>query len=158
MPEAKRSLQIRRTFRAPREALFAAWTRADALKTWWGPEGFTTPRVEMDLRVGGKYRVEMRPAEGESFHLNGEFLEVKPPERIVCGFRWEKGDWDYPETRLTAEFLERGDETELLLTHEGFPDENMREEHESGWGECLDRLHRRVREREPRFFNPGERA
>ena len=140
MPESKLSLRIRRTFHAAREELFAAWTQEEGLKQWWGPKGFTTSKVEMDSRVGGKYRVEMQPPEGESFHLNGEFLEITPPERLVCAFQWERGDWEYPETLLTVEFLERGDGAELLLTHEGFPDENMREEHETGWGECLDRL------------------
>ena len=140
MPETKISLLLKRTFQAPREKLFDAWTKEEALKKWWGPEGFTTPQIEMDFRIGGKYRIEMQPPERESFYLHGTFVEIRPPERIVSTFQWEKGDWDYPETLLTVEFLKREDGTELTLTHEGFPDENMREEHESGWGECLDAL------------------
>ena len=50
MLETKMTLLIKRSFKAPREELFAAWTQADALKKWWGPEGFTAPSVEMDLQ------------------------------------------------------------------------------------------------------------
>ncbi len=140
MPEAKMTLLIKRTFKVPREKIFAAWTQADALKRWWGTEGHTVPRVEMDLKPGGKYRVEMQPAGEGSFYLNGAFVEIRPPERLAFTFRWERGEWNYPKTLVRAEFTEIGDETEIALTHEGFPDENMRDEHADGWGECLDNL------------------
>ena len=134
MLETKMTLLIKRTFQAPREKLFAAWTQADALKQWWGPEGFTAPSVEMDLAIGGKYRVEMRTAGEESFYLNGAFVEIGPPERLVFTFQWERGEWNYPETLVSVDFSEKGDETEIALTHEGFPDENMRDEHQRRLG------------------------
>ena len=140
MLETKMTLLIKRSFKAPREELFAAWTQADALKKWWGPEGFTAPSVEMDLSVGGKFRVEMRTAEGESFYLNGAFVEIRPPERLVFTFRWERGEWNYPETLVSVDFIANGDETEIALTHEGFPDENMQDEHQEGWGACMGNL------------------
>ena len=140
MLETKMTLLIKRTFQAPREKVFAAWTREEALKQWWGTEGHTVPSAEMDASEGGKYRVEMRADEGESFHLNGAFVEIRHPERLVFTFRWERGDWDYPETLVSIDFTGEGDETTVVLTHEGFPDENMREEHRGGWGECLDNL------------------
>ena len=140
MIETKMTLIIKRTFQAPREKVFAAWTEAEALKQWWGTEGHTVPSVEMDFSEGGKYRVEMRTDAGESFHLNGAFVEIRPPERLVFTFRWERGDWDYPETLVSIDFTQEGDGTALVLTHEGFPDENMRDEHQGGWVECLDNL------------------
>ncbi len=141
MPETNSTLVIKRTFHAPRERVFASWTRAEELKGWWGTEGHTVPNAEMDFREGGKFRVEMQTDEGESFYLNGAFLEINPPERLVFTFRWERGEWNYPETRVSVDFLDKGDETAILLTHEGFPDKNMRDEHQEGWGECLDNLH-----------------
>ena len=141
MIETTMTLIIKRTFQAPREKVFAAWTQAEALKQWWGTEGHTVPSVEMDLAVGGKYRVEMRTDEGESFYLNGEFIEISPPERLVFTFRWERGEWDYPETLVSIDFTGEGDATAVVLTHEGFPDENMRDEHHGGWNECLENLH-----------------
>ena len=63
-----------------------------------------------------------------------------PPERLVFTFRWERGDWDYPETLVSIDFTGEGGETTLTLTHEGFPDENMRDEHQGGWVECLNNL------------------
>ena len=140
MLEMTNTLIIKRTFQAPRERVFAAWTQAEALKQWWGTEGHTVPSVEMDLAVGGKYRVEMRTDEGESFYLNGAFVEITPPERLVFTFRWERGEWDYPETLVSIDLTGEGDETTVTLTHEGFPDENMRDEHHGGWSECLDNL------------------
>ncbi len=140
MLDTKCTLIIKRTFRAPREKVFAAWTQADALKQWWGTEGHTVPSAEMDFRVGGKYRIEMRTDEEESFYLNGAFVEIRTPERLVFTFRWERGEWDYPETRVSIKFIDKGDETEVTLTHEGFPDENMRDEHQGGWDECLGNL------------------
>ena len=140
MPETKMTLLIKRTMKAPRRKVFAAWTREDALKAWWGTEGHTVPGVEMDLQTGGKYRVEMRTDEGESFFLNGAFVKIRPPERLAFTFRWERGDWDYPETLVGVDFIEKGDETAIVLTHEGFTDENMRDEHTEGWAECLDNL------------------
>ncbi len=140
MIETKTTLLIKRTFQAPREKVFAAWTGAETLKKWWGTEGHTVPSVEMDVSPGGKYRVEMRTDEGESFYLNGAFVEIRPPERLVFTFRWERGEWDYPETLVSIDFSGEGDETTVTLTHEGFPDENMRDEHHGGWDECLDNL------------------
>jgi uncharacterized protein YndB with AHSA1/START domain len=140
MIETKMTLIIKRTFQAQREKVFAAWTQAEALKQWWGTEGHTVPAAEMDLSVGGKYRVEMRTDEGESFYLNGAFVEITPLERLVFTFRWERGEWDYPETLVSIDFTGEGDETTVTLTHEGFPDENMRDEHHGGWGECLENL------------------
>ena len=140
MIETKMTLLIKRTFQAPKERVFAAWAQADALKQWWGTEGHTVPSVEMDFREGGKYRIEMRTDKGESFFLNGAFVEIRPPERLVFTFRWERGDWDYPETRVSIDFYDKGDETAVVLTHDRFPDENMRDEHQGGWSECLENL------------------
>jgi uncharacterized protein YndB with AHSA1/START domain len=54
-----------------------------------GSSGLTTPAIELDLRVGGRYRFAMQPPEGDLFHLTGEFREVDPPSRLVYTFVWE---------------------------------------------------------------------
>ena len=68
------------------------------------------------------------------FYLNGAFVEIRPPERLVSTFRWERGEWGYPETLVSVDFYDKGDETTVTLTHEGFPDENMRDEHQRRLG------------------------
>ena len=64
---------------APREEIFRALSQSSALARWWGPSGFTTPEIELDLRVGGVFRFGMQPPDGDLFHLAGEFLEIDPP-------------------------------------------------------------------------------
>ncbi len=62
------TLNLRRTFKAPRPEVFRAWTDPEELKKWWGPEGYATPSAEVDLRVGGKYRLGMmKLPKGETF-------------------------------------------------------------------------------------------
>lgn len=141
-PEAQplHTLRLVRVFQAPRERVWRAWTDPGQMKHWFGPRGFTTPSIELDLRPGGRYRIAMQPPEGGVFHLNGVFREVVPPERLVYTFQWEKAGWDYPETLVTAEFRERDGATELVLTHERFPEEKMRDDHGGGWSSCLERF------------------
>jgi uncharacterized protein YndB with AHSA1/START domain len=134
------TLNLRRTFKAPRETVFRAWTDPEELKKWWGPEGYATPSAEVELRVGGKYRLGMRKLpDGEIFYLSGFYREVRPPDRLVYTWRWE-AEPDMGETLVTVEFREAGDSTEVVLTHEFFPTEKARNEHDRGWNGCLDRL------------------
>lgn len=139
-PGTEITLNLRRIFKAPREKVFRAWTDPEELKKWWGPEGYATPSAEVDLRVGGKYRLGMRKLpDGEIFYLSGIYREVRPPERLVYTWRWEAQP-EHGETLVTVEFREVGDSTEVVLTHERFPTEKARDDHNRGWSGCLDRL------------------
>jgi uncharacterized protein YndB with AHSA1/START domain len=139
-PSAQNTLNLRRIFKAPREKVFRAWTDPEELKTWWGPEGYVTPSAEVDLRVGGKYRLGMRKLpDGEIFYLSGAYREVRLPERLVYTWRWEAKP-EMGETLVTVEFREVGRSTEVVLTHERFPTEKARDDHNRGWSGCLDRL------------------
>ena len=132
---------IRRTFKAPRERVFAAWTQPEIMKRWFGPEGFTSPEVSMDLRVGGRYRIVMIAPDGDENIATGVFSEVVPPERIACTWRWEEDVKEKEhDTLLRVEFHARGDETEIVLTHENFVSEESRGNHEHGWNALLAKL------------------
>jgi uncharacterized protein YndB with AHSA1/START domain len=145
-PKADTSVQIQRIFDAPRERVFRAWTEPEELKKWWGPAGFSTPSAEIDLRVGGRYRLVMRSPDGGLSYLVGAYREVLPPERLVYTWSWEEGSAGdcanaiTDETLVTVEFHERGNSTEVLLTHDYLPDERAREGHTEGWSGSLDRL------------------
>ena len=80
------TLNLRRTFAAPREKVFQAFTEAEIMKKWWGPEEFTCPTAEIDLKVGGKYRIAMKPPEGDVFYVKGTYREIKPPESSSTPF------------------------------------------------------------------------
>jgi uncharacterized protein YndB with AHSA1/START domain len=69
-------LHLERVLPAPRALVFRMHAEPDLLAQWWGPKGFTAPSLELDLCVGGRYRITMQPPEGDRFVLSGEFGEV----------------------------------------------------------------------------------
>lgn len=133
------SLEIRRTLQAPPERIFDAWTSPEALMQWFAPStDFTTVVHEVDLRVGGRYRIEMRHKDGSSHIAVGTYRELVRPSRLTFSWRWEGSPMS--DTVVTIE-LTRGDRgTELLLTHSGFATEPERNEHVTGWTGCLARI------------------
>jgi len=143
-------LQIRRRFAASRERVFRAWTDPEALKQWFAvAEGYTTPIAEVDLRVGGRYRLGMKPPDSDQILIvGGEYREIRPPERLVFTWSWEGAPSNEPATLLTIEFREQGGATEVLLTHENFVDEAARDRHAGGWEGCLSGLTRLIENEE----------
>ena len=77
-------LLITRTFAAPRARLFAAITQPEHVRNWYGPSYLTITTCEIDLRVGGKWRYVLQAPDGSEHAFSGEYLELVPPERLVC--------------------------------------------------------------------------
>jgi uncharacterized protein YndB with AHSA1/START domain len=77
-------LVFERTFDAPREQVWKAFTDPDLIPRWWGPHGTTTTVAQMDVRPGGGWRYVSRAPDREDVAFYGEYLEIEPPER----FRW----------------------------------------------------------------------
>ena len=102
----------------------------------------------MDLKVGGKYRLGMlEPGKDNPYTCYGIYQKVKAPEKMVFTWTREKmpgddADFTPDETLVTVEFNDKNGATEVVLTHERFPDEHMRDEHQGGWSGCLDSLER----------------
>ena len=122
--------------------VFAAFTDAAQLTEWWGPEGFTTPRLEFQPRVGESYRIEMQPPDGESFYLTGEFREVDPPARLAYTFVWEDPDPDDVETVVAISFGDLRGSTQVALAQAPFKTEARRALHRGGWSDSFDKLER----------------
>jgi len=76
-------LVITRVFDAHRELVFRAWTESKHVAQWWGPNGFTAPVCELDVRAGGAIRIEMRAPNGVTYPMTGTFNEIIEPERLV---------------------------------------------------------------------------
>jgi uncharacterized protein YndB with AHSA1/START domain len=134
-------LVVRRIIRAPRESVFAAWTEARHLIAWWGPNAdVTCPSAEIDLRVGGRYRIANRFPDGRLLWIVGEFEVVEPPSRLV--FSWQLGIQADRAERVSVEFEAHGAGTEVIVTHERIADAATRAGHEQGWVGCLDGLAR----------------
>jgi uncharacterized protein YndB with AHSA1/START domain len=110
--KSERELVVTRTFNGPAHIVFEAWTKPELFRRWWLPKsmGMSLRSCQMDVRVGGKYRLEFEP-DGMAFF--GTYLEVTPPSRLV----WtnEEGGEGGPVTTVT--FEDKGDKT-LLVLHE----------------------------------------
>ena len=133
-------LRLTRLLPAPRERVFEAITRPADLARWWGPRGFTIPAVELDLRVGGRFRFTMQPPGGDPFHLSGEFVEIDPPSRLAYTFRWDEPTPDDRETVVALALDAAGGASALALRQGDFATEERRELHRGGWTESLDKL------------------
>jgi uncharacterized protein YndB with AHSA1/START domain len=115
--KSEREMVVTRTFDSPARLVFEAWTRPELFERWWVPKsmGMSLLRCEMDVRVGGGYRLEFRH-EPEPVAFFGRYLEVTPPSRLV----WtnDEAGGDGPVTTVTLE--EKGGRT-LLVLHELYP-------------------------------------
>jgi uncharacterized protein YndB with AHSA1/START domain len=135
------AFRLRRRFTAPRENVFRAWTDPEVLKRWWCPNGWLPAEIEVDLRVGGTYRIGMRRAEsGRPIYVHGRFLDVQTPERLVYTWRWENAFVQMPPTRVTVQFVESAGTTEVVLIHENLPEIAVCLRHRSGWMAAWERL------------------
>ena len=134
------TLEIVRALPVAPARVFAAFSDPDELAKWWGPEGFTVGSLDLDPRVGGTYRIEMQPPEGDPFYLGGEFREVDPPGRLAFTFVYEDPDPDDVETLVELSFRDRGESTEVVFAQGRFKTEARRELHRDGWTDSFDRL------------------
>lgn len=106
-----REVLITRTVEAPRGLVFAAWTRPEHVSRWLlGPDGWTMPVCEIDLRPGGSWHFGWRREDGTELEMHGEYREISPPERLVFTERWG-GDW--PETLHTLVLTEEDGRTTI---------------------------------------------
>jgi uncharacterized protein YndB with AHSA1/START domain len=140
------TLVIRRILNASPELAFEAWTSAEHIQQWMRPDpGMVVPLARMDLRVGGRFRIQMKMPDGEYFTAVGVFKEVQAPERLVYTWDWEKDgsgtEFGEPEGKtslITVEFLKRGKQTEFVLTHSRFATVESRDSHARGWEKIVE--------------------
>jgi uncharacterized protein YndB with AHSA1/START domain len=134
------TLVVRRRINATPEKLFAAWTQPALLVQWWGPQGVTCPAAEIDLRVGGPYRIANQFPDGTVVWICGVFEIIEAPHRLT--YTWKLESHDGPAERVTVCFEAHRDATEVIITHERITDQKTRAGHERGWIGCLDGLMR----------------
>ena len=135
-------IKLMRTYQAPRQLVWDAWTDPDQMAQWWGPRGITTPResIELDLHPGGRMTFDMvDDATGARYPNSGTILEVDPPTRLAWsddGFADGSG-----KATATATFTEEDASTTTLTLHlvADFS-ETVRAGAEQGWGTQLDKL------------------
>jgi len=109
-----REVVITRVVDAPRRVVFDAWTNPNHVPQWLlGPEGWTMPVCEIDLRPGGSWRYVWRKSDGTEMAMGGSYREVAPPERLVSTESWGP---EWPETVNTMVLTESGGQTTITLT------------------------------------------
>lgn len=134
-------LQLKKFIKAPRERVYAAWTKPELMKLWLAPGAMTVRFAETDVRVGGKYRLQMQ--DGANFHTAyGVYRKIVPNEKLVLTWGWEGKD--VHDSLLTLEFTDRDGGTEVTLTHERFANTEQTRQHTKGWIGCLDNLAARI--------------
>jgi uncharacterized protein YndB with AHSA1/START domain len=134
------TLVVRRFIRASRERVFAAWLDPASLAQWMRPGQMTGAEVEVDPRVGGKFRIVMIQRQERHEHT-GEYLAIEPPARL--SFTWISQATDLRPTVVTIDFVERDAGTELVLTHRRLPASQL-ESHRSGWTDIVRKLELRL--------------
>ncbi|HEX6577442.1 MAG TPA: SRPBCC domain-containing protein [Jiangellaceae bacterium] len=139
---ADQEVLITRVFDAPRERVFRAWTDPDHVAAWYGPEHFDTPRerINIDLRVGGRYELAMvERGGGSEFTVGYEILEVVEPELIVLRSDPMPEVGMHESTIVRVEFHDHGTRTRMTLSDSPYPPVG-RGHAEAGWNDAFDKL------------------
>jgi uncharacterized protein YndB with AHSA1/START domain len=136
------TVRVERTFEAPAEAVFDAWTNPEVLRRWWKANPSWDPAVaDVDLRVGGGYRLAMRnPESGEDLVVHGTYREISRPDRLVYSWAWEgTGPYAGHESEVAVTFQEDAPgRTTVVIEHAGLLDESSRANHRRGWNGVLE--------------------
>ncbi len=135
------SLVLRRRYKATPDVVYQLWTRPEFLAKWLRPSSdFRHQMIEVDARVGGKYRIAFESPEGRVDVVAGEYLEVTPGRRLSFSWMWEPpNEHAGIPSEVVVDFLDIDGETELVLTHR-ISDAEMRESHTMGWSGALDQI------------------
>jgi uncharacterized protein YndB with AHSA1/START domain len=139
MADAPR-LTLQRRLNAAPAKVYAAWTEPAHIVKWMHPYGCDVLLAEMDVRVGGRFRIVLRTAEGEEPEASGTFREVEHQAKLVYSWAWR--DTPERESLVTLTLRPDGGGTLLTLVHERFFDEAARDSHAGGWNSALDVLER----------------
>lgn len=129
-------LSVRRRIPARREVVYEAWIDPQGIREWMCPGDTVSAEARLDVRVGGSYRIVMKGKDRDHVHT-GIYQVVDAPSKLV--FTWTQEDDEVPML-VIVEFLARGDETELVLTHERLPGADVMKRYERGWGQIAEKF------------------
>lgn len=122
---------VRRRMPAPREVVYRAWIDPEGLREWMCPGDIVSAEAVLDVRVGGSFRIVMKSKDRVHEHT-GCYQVVNPPSKLA--FTWSAVENPGEITLVTVEFLAQGEESEIVITHEGFTKSDVAERYEMGWG------------------------
>ena len=148
-----REINLVREFDAPRELVFEMWEKPEHMMRWWGPRGFTLTKCEVDFRAGGKFSWVMRGLDKKDYPFEGEYVEVKPPERIVFDGLVHNVPGQKAHTVVTFDDL--GTRTRLTVHQEYTFEAPMTRGAYEGWSQSLERLAGLIAAERPTRTNLG---
>jgi len=133
-------LNLVRRYPVAPEKVWRAWTDAQAVKKWWGPgPGEPVAVAELDVRVGGRFRIVFGGPQGTAHEVQGTYQEVVPNRKLVFTWTWPNSTPER-ESVVTIVFRAADGGTELDFRHEQLFDEKVRDDHKRGWTGSLDKL------------------
>jgi uncharacterized protein YndB with AHSA1/START domain len=136
----KPSLALNRHYPVAPEKVWRAWTDPQAVAKWWGPgPGEPVSLAELDVRVGGRFRIVFGGADGKMHECAGTYKEVVPNKKLVFTWSWPNTTPDRISV-VTIEFRKVDNGTDLLFKHDQLFDEKARDDHKRGWSSTLDKL------------------
>lgn len=150
-------VQVKRTFHAPIERVWNAWSDAELIKQWWGPETYTAPDAKIDFRMGGQYLFAMQGPDRKVVWSGGVYKEIIPNKKIVFTDHFAdengntitakeagmSGDWP-KDLYITVEFESIDPEqTKMVINHAGIPKE-MHDDCVGGWSSSIDKFQKLV--------------
>lgn len=138
---AKPSVTLQRRIGAPPATVYAAWTRADMIVHWFGPNDAQQDSVkaEMDVRTGGKFTISFVHSNGELSKVSGVYKDVVPDEKLVFSWAWYTTPERVSQVTVTTK-SDGGNGTLLTLMHEQFFDQAACDGHTRGWTGTLEKL------------------
>lgn len=144
-------IRLQRVLDTTPDVAFKHWVDAQQRRRWYAPEDGWIVEAETDLRVGGAWRVLFGPSRDEMYLEHGVFEEIDPPHRLVYTTLYEFPDGRAPfETHVTVTFEARNGGTLLTVLDTGYPSDEQRASHESGWPGFLDAFERTLPSRPAR--------
>lgn len=141
----RHTLTIERTYDAPADRVFDAFTSEEVMRRWWhAGNDWETPEATVDLRIGGEVRIVMRdPHKPAEYGGGGVYTEIEPPSRLAFTWIWDD-DRDQVEQLIVIDFEDSGDATKVRFTHENLWNEETVRDHEDGWNKLFDNLEREL--------------
>src|SRR5262245_36251366 len=138
------TLEMTRVVPAAGPIVFAAFVEPAELEKWFGPKRYTTRSREFDAHVGGRFRIEMQPPEGDPFYVTGKFREIDPPVSLAYTFIYEDPDPDDVDTLVSLSLRDLRESTKIALAQGPFRTEARRALHQEGWADSFDKLERLI--------------